>query len=130
MNGGGEVAILLGGEFEQLPSFGYHRIMVAPPSQFSTGALAKLCRKWRIREVALFGSALRDDFGPDSDLDLLVTFEDNAPWSLWDVIAAEQEFEDVLGRKVDLVERSTVEQSENWIRRRSILESARTIYGG
>ena len=88
------------------------------------------CRKWKIREMALFGSVLREDFGPDSDIDVLVTFEDKVPWSLLDVIAAEQELEELFGRKVDLVERPTIEKSENWIRRKSILSSARTIYGG
>jgi uncharacterized protein len=88
------------------------------------------CQKWKIRELALFGSAVRGDFGPDSDLDFLVTFAEDARWSLLDVIGAEQELADLVGRPVDLVERSTVEQSQNWIRKQSILESARTIYGG
>jgi predicted nucleotidyltransferase len=88
------------------------------------------CKKWRIRELALFGSVLRDDFRPDSDVDVLATFDPSAEWSLWDVIKAEDELQEVFGRSVDLIERSTVEQSENWIRRRDILNSARTIYGG
>jgi predicted nucleotidyltransferase len=58
-----------------------------------------------------------------------VTFESGARWGLWDIIAAEQELAEIVGRPVDLVERSTVEQSENWIRRDSILRSARTVYG-
>ena len=86
------------------------------------------CRKWKISEFSLFGSVLRDDFGPDSDIDVLVTFEDSARWGLWDVIAAEEELAELLGRRVDLVERRSVEQSENWIRRKSILDTARTIY--
>jgi predicted nucleotidyltransferase len=62
-------------------------------------------------------------------VDFLVTFKSDAGWSLWDVIGAEQELAELVGRPVDLVERSTVEQSENWIRKKSILGSARTIYG-
>jgi predicted nucleotidyltransferase len=91
--------------------------------------LEAFCRKWKIRELAVFGSALRTDFGPDSDVDVLVSFADDARWTLWDVIAAEQELAGIIGRPVDLVERSTVEQSENWIRRNNILDTARTIYG-
>lgn len=91
-------------------------------------ALEEFCQKWRIRELALFGSALRDDFRQQSDLDFLVTFADDTRWTLWDVIAAEQELAELFGRPVDLVERSTVEESENWIRRNSILSTARTVY--
>ncbi|MEX0704398.1 MAG: nucleotidyltransferase domain-containing protein [Planctomycetales bacterium] len=86
------------------------------------------CRKWKIREFSLFGSVLRDDFGPESDVDVLVAFDADARWTLWDMIEAEQELGELLGREVDLVQRETVEQSENWIRRRSILEDATTVY--
>jgi predicted nucleotidyltransferase len=92
--------------------------------------LAAFCRKWRIRRFALFGSVLRDDFGPGSDVDCLVDFAPEADWSLLDVVRAEQELGEFLGRPVDLVERPVVEGSENWIRRRHILRTARTIYAG
>ena len=88
------------------------------------------CRKWKIRRFALFGSVLRDDFGPESDVDCLVDFAPDADWTLLEVIRAEQELGEILGRPVDLVERPVVEKSENWIRRRRILQSARTIYAG
>jgi predicted nucleotidyltransferase len=93
-------------------------------------SLKAFCEKWKIRELAVFGSALRDDFRADSDVDFLASFADDARWSLWDVIGAEQELAEIVGRPVDLVERGTVEQSENWIRRNNILKSARVIYGG
>jgi hypothetical protein len=86
------------------------------------------CRKWRIVELSLFGSVLRDDFGPDSDVDVLITFEPGAAWTLWDLVQAEQELAGLTGRPVDLIERQTVEKSGNWVRRRNILSSARTIY--
>ena len=92
--------------------------------------LQAFCRKWKIRQLALFGSVLRDDFGPESDVDCLVDFAPDADWGLLDVIRAEQELSELLGRPVDLVERPVVEQSENWIRRRRILQTARTIYAG
>ena len=90
--------------------------------------IADFCRRWRIAELALFGSALRDDFRPDSDLDFLVTFEDDAPWSLLDLVGMKDELEDLLGRAVDIVERPALERSRNWIRRRDILSTARPIY--
>ena len=89
---------------------------------------AEFCRKWKIVELSLFGSVLRDDFGPASDVDLLVTFAPNAEWSLLDHVAMEEEISEALGRKVDLVSRRAIERSENWIRRRAILESAQPYY--
>src|SRR5438105_618075 len=95
----------------------------------SPQVIQDFCNKWKIRELAVFGSVLREDFTKDSDLDFLVRFADDARWSLWDVIAAEQELSLIVGRPVDLVERVAVEKSENWIRRQKILGSAKTIYG-
>jgi len=86
--------------------------------------LENFCRRWKIQELSVFGSALRDDFGPDSDLDLLVSFAPDADWSLLDHVAMEEELSGALQRKVDLVSRRAVERSSNWIRRKAILESA------
>jgi len=86
------------------------------------------CMKWGIRELALFGSALRDDFRPDSDLDFLVSFSPNVAWGLLDHVAMERELAEIVGRPVDLVSRNAVERSHNWIRRRAILESAQVLY--
>lgn len=88
-----------------------------------------LCKQWKIKRVALFGSVLRDDFRPDSDIDLLIDFDEDARWSLLDHVAMEEEFSQSLGRKVDLISRRAVEQSQNAIRRNSILSSAELIYG-
>ena len=90
--------------------------------------LARFCRRWRITELALFGSVLRPDFRPDSDIDLLVTFAPNAAWSGWDLVTIEVELATLFGRKVDLVERAAVERSENWIRRRHILTHTERLY--
>lgn len=103
--------------------------MEALAIELDHNALERYCAKWKIRELAVFGSAARGDFRPDSDVDVLATFADDARWSLWDVIAAEEELAQIFGRPVDLVERSTVEQSENWIRKNSILNTARVVYG-
>ncbi len=91
--------------------------------------IAGFCRHWRISELALFGSVLRDDFDPASDVDILVTFEPGADWSLLDHVRMEQELEGLLGRKIDLLSRKAVEQSQNWMRRQEILNTAEVVYG-
>lgn len=92
------------------------------------GELADFCRRWKISELALFGSALRHDFRPESDVDVLVTFEADAQWSLLDHIRMEEELSSILGRKVDLISKRALERSENWIRRQEILQTAQIVY--
>ncbi len=89
--------------------------------------LVEFCQRWKIRELALFGSVLRDDFTPTSDVDMLVTFAEDANWSLLDHIKMQQELEALLQRKVDLLSKRAVEQSSNRIRRDTILGTARTL---
>lgn len=96
--------------------------------QVTDEQLADFCLRWKITELALFGSALRDDFGPNSDVDMLVTFAPSADWSLLDHMQMEEELASLLGRKVDLVSRRAVDASENWIRRREIQRTAQVIY--
>ena len=90
--------------------------------------IAVFCKKWKIAELALFGSVLREDFRPDSDVDVLVTFTQDAGWSLFDVVHMRDELSAILEREVDLVERRAVERSENYIRRKHILGSAEAFY--
>lgn len=90
--------------------------------------IAEFCRRWQIKELALFGSVLREDFRPDSDIDLLVTFAPGASRSLFNHVDMQDELTSMLGRKVDLVSRHGVERSENLRRRREILETAEVIY--
>ena len=90
--------------------------------------LDEFCRRWKIAELRVFGSALREDFRPESDLDLLVTFSPEADPSLLDHVAMEEEITGVVGRKVDLVSRRAIERSSNWIRRKAILESAEPYF--
>ena len=90
--------------------------------------LAEYCRTRGIARLAIFGSALRSDFGPASDIDLLVEFESGRTPGLLGIVGMEQEFSNLFERNVDLVERPAVEQSRNYIRRMAILESAETIY--
>jgi len=90
--------------------------------------IAEFCRRWKITEFALFGSVLRDDFRPDSDVDVLVTFAPDAEWSLFDHVDMEEELSAMLDRKVDLISRRAVERSDNWIRRKAILSTAEPVY--
>jgi predicted nucleotidyltransferase len=89
------------------------------------GGWEPFCRRWRVTELSIFGSALREDFRTDSDLDVLVSFEKEAPWSLWDLIAMRDELSELVGRKVDLIER---EGLRNPIRKRRILETLKVVY--
>ena len=90
--------------------------------------IADFCRRWKINEFALFGSVLRNDFGPSSDLDVLVTFAPEADWSLFDHVRMQEELNHLLHRKIDLLSRQAVEQSHNEPRRREILNTAQVIY--
>ena len=92
-------------------------------------AIEAFCVKWQITELSLFGSVLRpDEFRDDSDIDVLVTFEDVARWTLFELVEMQDELKAVVGRDVDLVEKIAVERSPNYIRRRHILENQRTFY--
>lgn len=101
---------------------------MSPHVQIDTRALEAFCRRWKIIELSLFGSVLRDDFGPESDVDVLVTFSTDARWTLFDYGDMQEELATLFGHPVDLVNRQAVEASPNWIRRRAILESAELLY--
>lgn len=88
-------------------------------------AIDAFCRRWRIAELSLFGSVLRDDFSVDSDVDLLVAFEPDDPWDLWDLIDMEAELENLFGRKVDIVEKNAI---TNPFRRHEILTTRQVLY--
>jgi predicted nucleotidyltransferase len=90
--------------------------------------LVEFCKRWKISELALFGSVLRADFQPNSDIDLLVSFSPWAKVSLFDLVRMQNELKEIFGREVDLVERRAIEKSENYIRRKSILSQTKVIY--
>jgi predicted nucleotidyltransferase len=87
--------------------------------------LDSFCQRWKVRELALFGSALRSDFRPDSDIDVLISFDPAARWSAFDLLTMQEELKSLLGRKVDLVEREAL---RNPFRRQSILKNREIIY--
>ena len=91
-------------------------------------ALAAFCREHGIKRLAIFGSALREDFGPESDVDVLLEFEPGRTPGLLGIAGIEARLSALFGREVDLVTRSAVEQSRNYIRRRAILDSAEEVY--
>ena len=90
--------------------------------------LVEFCKRWNISEFAIFGSALRADFRPDSDVDVLVTFAPQAHVTLFDMVHMQDELKAIFGREVDLVSRRGLENSRNYLRRKYILESTRVIH--
>ena len=91
--------------------------------------LSAFCLENGIKPLAVFGSALRDDFGPDSDVDLLVEFEPDRIPGLIGLAGMEIKLSEMFGRDIDLLTRGEVESSRNYIRRKSVLESTEVVYG-
>ena len=100
-----------------------------PVERLPVSEIQRLCQRFGVDELAIFGSALTEEFDADSDLDFLVRFRTGAekPW-MAHFQDLERELSRLLGREVDLVDRKAVEQSRNWIRRKAILESAQVLY--
>jgi len=84
-----------------------------------------IARKWKIKELAVFGSVLGDNFNEESDVDILIQFESETRYNLFDFVDLKDELEGIFGRSVDLVEKSGI---RNPFRRKEILQTARTIY--
>lgn len=89
--------------------------------------LAEFCQRWKVTKLSLFGSILRDDFRPDSDIDLLVTFAPNHTWGL-EFVQMREELEVLLGRSVDLLTHQSIIRSRNPLRSQEILNSAEVVY--
>ncbi len=89
------------------------------------GQIAALCRELNVAELSVFGSALRDDFGDDSDVDFLVSFKDDnfGPW-LSKLNRLEEGLSRILGRRAEVVPKDSLK----WVIRDHVLESAETIY--
>ncbi|MCR4318860.1 MAG: nucleotidyltransferase family protein [Candidatus Brocadiaceae bacterium] len=99
--------------------------MVKRNIEISQQKIADFCRKWKVIELALFGSVLNRDFRSDSDIDVLVSFSEDAQWSLFDLVRMQDELKEIFGREVDLVEKAAL---RNPFRRYSILCSKEVIY--
>jgi predicted nucleotidyltransferase len=87
--------------------------------------LPDFCQRWRVTELSFFGSVMRDDFRPDSDVDVLVTFDSNADWSLFDLVTMQDELAGLLNRRVNLLEEVAL---RNPYRRATILQSKHVLY--
>jgi len=96
--------------------------------QFDPEILKEFCRERGIARIELFGSALRDDFRADSDVDLLVTLRPDAHPTLLNWAEMQEQLSEIFGRRVDLVSRRAVEQSRNRYRKPAILSTAKPIY--
>ena len=92
------------------------------------GRIAAFCRKWDIVEMSLFGSVLRDDFRPESDVDVLVSFTPGAARTLFDLVRMRDELAGIIGRPVDIMSRRGLESGGNPLRRESILASAELVF--
>jgi predicted nucleotidyltransferase len=99
--------------------------MTQPKIHIPLKQIEDFCRRWKIAEFSIFGSALREDFSAKSDVDVLISFEPDIPWSLFDWVDMIEELQEILGRPVDLVEKSGL---RNPFRRREILNSRQVIY--
>ncbi len=95
-----------------------------PAIKIPQAQIAELCRQYQVRELALFGSALRDDFGPESDIDLLVEFDPSAQVGLLTLTRLQRELAALFQRAVDLVPKGGLKP----ILRQSVLASAEIIY--
>lgn len=87
--------------------------------------IKEFCRRWKIKELALFGSVLREDFRPDSDIDVLVTFEPDGGFTFDNRVEMLEELQEIFGRGVDLVEKDTI---RNPFRRYEILTTKEIVY--
>ncbi len=87
--------------------------------------IASFCQRWGVTEFSLFGSVLRDDFRPDSDIDVLLVIKPDAPIGLFELAEMKIELQELFKRPVDLVEK---EGLRNPYRRREILRTAKVVY--
>ena len=99
--------------------------MISARADIQEEIIQSFCRRWKIKEFSLFGSVLRDDFRPDSDVDVLVSFDPEAHWGLADLGEMTDELKNLFGRDVDLIEK---EGLRNPFRRKEILETRKVIY--
>ena len=93
-----------------------------------TEEIITFCQKWQVTELALFGSVLRDEFRPNSDIDIMVQFHPEAHPTFGTLEQMEAELKSLCNREVDLVTRQGIESSQNYLRRHEILSSAQVIY--
>ena len=98
------------------------------PIEIPIDKIKDFCKKWKVKEFALFGSVIRDDFDSSkSDIDVLITFFPGQNWA-WEIVTIKEELEDIFNRPVDLITKKAIENSKNPYRKKEILESYEVIY--
>lgn len=102
--------------------------MVRHGIELGSPPVREFCRKWRVKELTAFGSILRDDFGPRSDIDFIIDWEADAPWDLCDCMDMVEELQHYFGRKVDLLSRYALNHDTNYLFRRSVLSATEPVY--
>ena len=101
---------------------------IALPIELPMEKVTEFCHKWQVTEFTLFGSVLRDDFRPDSDIDIMVEFDPAACPTFSTLDRMEAELKIIFNRDIDLITRQGIASSRNYLRRREILSSAQVIY--
>jgi len=102
--------------------------MTTPRIDIPMDKLVELCKRWKIVEQTLFGSVLRDDFGPESDVDVMIVFDRDHTPSLFDMMTIRAEMSALIGRPTDLITRSGIENSQNPFLKQEILSGAEVFY--
>jgi predicted nucleotidyltransferase len=98
------------------------------PIELPQDQISNFCHRWKVTELALFGSVLRDDFRPDSDIDVMVQFHPDAHPTFSTLDQMEAELAAIFQRDIDLITRQGIETSRNYLRRQEILNSVQVIY--
>ena len=106
----------------------YSRAMIPFPQQIPEENIREFCGKWNITEMSVFGSILNKNFNPESDIDFVVRFKEGVKWSLFDHMSMEEELTKICGRPIDLITMRSIEDSPNWIRKKTILDTMEQIY--
>ncbi len=91
--------------------------------------IEEFCKAWNVKELQVFGSVLTKDFRPDSDIDIIVDFSPGSSHTLIHLAKMEEELEQIFNRRIDLISRQAIEQSRNYIRKKTILSTMERVYG-
>src|ERR1041385_3234760 len=102
--------------------------MITKEIDLKSESIREFCSRWKIKELSVFGSILRDDFGPGSDIDFMVDYEAEADWDLFDHFRMQDERASIVGREVDVLDREGLESSENRFLKKEILSSVERGY--
>lgn len=98
---------------------------MSPNLDIRMDRIESFCKRWKIVELSLFGSVIGRNFRSDSDVDVLLSFADDARWDPFDLVEMREELKDIFGREIDLVEKGTI---RNPFRRHSIMTTKEVLY--